>query len=321
VSSVHERVLRALDFQQPDRVPIYDSFWPEFIEAWRAAQGRAAGDDIDDHYSMDVAIIIPDETPFPSQKAVLEERAAYTITRDGWGMVQRVPSGAKFYETLAVALPEKRLLDRVSFESPLLDARYAPLAEVRVLQRKRCVFIKTGGPYLRTSNLRGTEQWLVDLAEDPAFAYELAMMVTRHITAVGLEALRRYDAYEAGIWFFDDMGANVGPMFSPRTFERVFYPCYRWMCEQYRVAGAGHILLHCDGNIEAILDGLIDAGSVAPIRWSPRRGWTPWLCASGMAIAWLCWADWITRISCRGAPAPRWRRMCAMCWKRAMTAA
>jgi uroporphyrinogen decarboxylase len=101
---------------------------------------------------------------------------------------------------------------------------------------------------------------LIDLAEDLAFAHELAMRVTRHITAVGLEAIRRYDLYHTGIWFYDDMGSNAGPMFSPRTFERVFYPCYKWMCEQYRSAGVKHILLHCDGNIEPILDMLIDAG-------------------------------------------------------------
>lgn len=272
VLSAQERVLRALNFQRPDRIPVYDSFWPEFVDAWRGTKRLSAGDDIDDYYRMDVAIVIPDETPFPSQRADLGERADGAITRDGWGMVQRIPTGAKFYETLAVALPEKRLLDRLAFESPLLDTRYAPLPEVVALQAKRCVFIKTGGPYLRTSNLRGTEQWLVDLAEDPVFARELAMRVTEHITAVGLEALRRYDAYEAGIWFFDDMGANIGPMFSPRTFEQVLLPCYRWMCEQYRAAGAQHILLHCDGNIEVILDALLDAGIVGIHPVEPKAG-------------------------------------------------
>lgn len=76
---------------------------------------------------------------------------------------------------------------------------------------------------------------------------------------MGLEAIRRYDCFDTGIWFFDDMAANLGPMFSPRIFERIFYPCYQWMCAQNRRAGVGHILLHCDGNIEAILDMLIDA--------------------------------------------------------------
>jgi uroporphyrinogen decarboxylase len=125
---------------------------------------------------------------------------------------------------------------------------------------------------LRTSNLRGMSAWLEDLAEDPEYARELAMRVTQHITAVGLEAIRRYNLYHTGIWFFDDMGANIGPMFSPRTFERVLYPCYRWMCAQYRAAGVQHILLHCDGNIAVLLDMLLDAGIQAFHPVEPKAG-------------------------------------------------
>jgi uroporphyrinogen decarboxylase len=125
---------------------------------------------------------------------------------------------------------------------------------------------------MRTATLRGTEQWLIDLAEDVVFAAELAMRMTQHITAVGLEAIRRYDLYDTGIWFFDDLGSNRGPMFSPRTFERVFYPCFKWMCEQYRAAGVKHILLHCDGNIEAILDPLVDAGIQGLHPVEPKAG-------------------------------------------------
>jgi uroporphyrinogen-III decarboxylase len=115
-------------------------------------------------------------------------------------------------------------------------------------------------------------QWLMDLAEDEAFAHELAMKVTRHITAVGLEAIRRYDLYHTGIWFYDDMGSNLSPMFSPRTFERVFLPCYRWMCAQYIEAGVEHIVLHCDGNIASILDMLVDAGIQAFHPVEPKAG-------------------------------------------------
>jgi uroporphyrinogen decarboxylase len=140
------------------------------------------------------------------------------------------------------------------------------------LRRKRCLFVKTGGPYLRTSNLRGMNTWLEDLAEDPGYAHALAMRVTRHITAVGLEAIRRYDLYHTGVWFYDDMGANIGPMFSPRTFERVFYPCYRWMCDQYRQAGVAHTILHCDGNIASILDMLLDAGIQGYNPVEPKAG-------------------------------------------------
>ena len=275
-----ERVLRTLDFEKPDRVPLYDSYWPEFVETWRREKGIAldtdvadefavesgdidlyvADEDITDYYQMDVAIIIPDETPFPSQKATLEVSEKYEVFRTGWGMVRRREINAKFYEALEVALPERDMLDKLVFESPLLERRYYPSDLVERLKSKYCVFVKTGGPYLRTSNLRGTTQWLMDLVEDEGFARELAMRVTRQMTAVGLEAMRRHNLYHTGIWFFDDMGSNRASMFSPRTFERVLYPCYKWMCDQYREVGVEHILLHCDGNIASILDMLVDAG-------------------------------------------------------------
>ncbi|NLG28324.1 MAG: hypothetical protein GX557_10460 [Chloroflexi bacterium] len=255
-----QRVLAALSFQRTDRVPLYDSYWPEFEAAWRAEKGLPADANIGDYYGVDLEIVIPDETPWPSAATTLEAAPTHQMLRTGWGVVQRVRTGASFYEEVSVPLPERGDLDDLVFESPLLERRYAPVADVAALTRTRCVFVKTGGPYLRTSNLRGMQAWLGDLIEDPDYARELTMRVTEHITAVGLEAIRRYGLYRTGVWFYDDMGANTGPMFSPRTFERVLYPCYRWMCAQYRAAGVQHVLLHCDGNITPILDMLIDAG-------------------------------------------------------------
>jgi uroporphyrinogen decarboxylase len=255
-----QRVLAALAFQRSDRVPLYDSYWPEFEVAWRAAKGLPADANIGDYYGVDLEIVIPDEMPWPSAATTLEATPTHQLLRTGWGVVQRVRTDASFYEEVAVPLPERGDLDDLAFESPLQGRRYAPASEVAALARTRCVFVKTGGPYLRTSNLRGLQAWLGDLVEDPDYASELAMRVTQHLTAVGLEAIRRYDLYHTGVWFYDDMGANTGPMFSPRTFERVLYPCYRWMCAQYRAAGVQHILLHCDGNINPFLDMLIDAG-------------------------------------------------------------
>jgi len=255
-----ERVLAALDFQPHDRVPIYDAYWPEFVDNWRSQKGLSAQASIYDYYHNDVAIVVPDEAPFPSQEALLDSGEGYEVRRTGWGMVQRVNLAAKFHTEVELPIQDWRDMERLTFESPLLDRRFRPAEDVAALCGSRCVFVKTGGPYLRTSNLRGVNQWLVDLAESPDRAAELAMRVTQHMTAVGLEAIRRYSLHDTGIWFFDDMGSNLTPMFSPRTFKKVLLPCYQWMCDQYRAAGVKHILLHCDGNIESILDMLVDAG-------------------------------------------------------------
>ena len=270
--SAEERVLAVFRFEKPDRMPRYDSYWDEFIEMWRTERNPPEDAEIRSYYGMDIEIVIPDETPFPSRQAVLESNDEFELVRDGWGSTHRRSRTGKFYEEVEVALPDKRKLDQLEFESPLDDRRYRPVSYVEKLKRDFCVFVKTGGPYLRTSNLRGTEQWLMDLVEDPAFARELAMRVTRQMTAVGLEAIRRYDLKHTGIWFFDDMGANLSPMFSPRTFEQVLQPCYQWMCDQYRAAGVQHMLLHCDGNIEPIQDMLFDCGIQGLHPLEPKAG-------------------------------------------------
>ena len=270
--TAEERVLTALNNKKPDRVPIYNSFWPEFEEQWRREKNVSETADIGEYYDIDIYVYAPIEAPFPS---ICEEEIKSDgthIKKTSWGSVQRSAPEKKFYEVLEVALPDKKKIDSLQFESPLLDSRFKTVEEIERLRQKYCVIIKTGGPYLRTSNLRGTTQWLFDLVEDPDFAYELAMLVTRQMTEVGLEALRRYDLYHTGIWFYDDMGSNNGLMFSPKIFEKVFYPCYRWMAEQYRKAGVNLILLHCDGNFESILDMLIDAGiqGINPVE--PKAG-------------------------------------------------
>jgi len=44
------------------------------------------------------------------------------------------------------------------------------------------------------------------------------------------------------------------------------------MCAQYLSAGVKHILLHCDGNIDAILEPLVDAGIQGLHPIEPKAG-------------------------------------------------
>jgi uroporphyrinogen decarboxylase len=259
-----ERVQAALDFRQPDHIPVYThSYWPQFVDAWRREKGMPPEANIADYYPMDIGRVVPNEAPFPSQHEVLRETDKYRIVRTSWGNVQQAHQGKAWLSpprTLEVPLQDKGQIDQLEFESPLLESRFPEIPQIEQLKEEKFIHLKTGGPYLRTSNLRGPKQWLIDLMQDREFARELAMKVTNHITNVGLEALRRYDLYDASVWFYDDMGTNQGPFFPPKTFRHIFLPCYRKMCAAYHRAGVSKIGLHCDGNIEPILDMLVDAG-------------------------------------------------------------
>jgi len=255
-----ERVLTACEFGKPDRIPRMDEFW-DYPKAWEERLGPK--EDL-----ADIEIWVPDETPFPSRARVLKEEGAWTYSADGWGRTVKRRTDAYFYETLEVAMPAGCDIDAVEFEPADLDARFLrgqdSIEDANDLLRRDketfCVFGKTGGPYLRSTFVRGEEQFLMDIAGDPPLAKAIADKVGDALTAVGVEAIRRWSLRDTGIWIYDDMGTNNGPMVGPKAFERVLLPAYRRMIEAYKDAGARYVVLHSDGDVRVLLDMLIDAG-------------------------------------------------------------
>ena len=268
-----QRVLAALAHQRPDRIPAFDGFWPETARSYREAFGIPKEQSLEDYFGIDIAIIVPDEAAFFSKARVVEERAEDVIRVDGWGRTVRALKSGYFSETLDVALKRPADLDRLAFDPPEADARYANcLRSLDANKARYCCFTKTGGPFLRTCFLRGEEDFLMDIAGDPAFAKALADRTADHLTAIGLESLRRFDLYHTGVWIFDDMCNNAQPMFSPRSFEQVFLPGYRRMVAAWKRAGARFVVVHSDGNLTPLLDMLIDAGvdGINPVE--PKAG-------------------------------------------------
>lgn len=267
-----ERVMRALDHKTPDRIPMHDTFWSEFTDAWRAIKGFGENASPVDHYGIDIAICVADETLFPSEAGELGRDGDAVLRRDGWGRTVRTKPGAYFYQQVDSVIHSKGDLDRILFEPVNLDRRYTGFLQSVEANRKRCVFCKVGGPFLRTSFLRGEEAFLMDLAGDEPFARALAERVGDHLMGIGLESLHRANLYDTGLWIFDDMAYNNGPMFSPRTFERVFLPIYTNMIRAFKSAGSRSVLLHCDGCILPVLDMLLDAGidGINPVE--PKAG-------------------------------------------------
>ena len=255
-----QRVMAALNFQEPDRVPTGPwSFWGEFKQAWlEEAQTDAS---LDDHFLQDVSIAVGNETPYPSIAGDLGTDGEYTLARDGWGQVKRTRSGGAFFEQMEVAYTEDGSLRHGEFESPLLESRYASVdAAIEERKERYCVFAKIGGPFIRTGFMRGEMQWLIDLAADPKMAAEMAMRTAEHITQIGLEQLRRWDLYDTGVWVYDDMAATKGPMFSPATAEAVLAPAWAHIVDSFKDAGEAKVILHSDGNIGPLLDLFIDLG-------------------------------------------------------------
>jgi uroporphyrinogen decarboxylase len=271
-----QRVKAAFNFEPPDYVPLYDVYWGGFVAAWRERHRLPPRSDIplddvvyDDediliYFGIDLHQVIPDEEPWPSLEKELRREGEYIIERDGWGRIVRRKTTSPYGMPLEVTLVEKGDLDKLEFEHVELDQRYHAALEgmeqARRMKHQPYIFIKAGGPYHRSSFLRGEYQWYVDIAEDPQFAETVALRVTDHLIAVGTEALRRSQLVDTSIWIYDDIASNRGLLISPRSYERLFLPQVQRMVRTFKKAGAAQVGFHSDGDIRLVLDGLVDAG-------------------------------------------------------------
>lgn len=261
-----ERVEAALSFREADRVPrFWDAFWPEFRAAFALVY---PGVDPMQHFGNDLDVVAADETPWPSRAEVLSEADGERVVRNGWGQVQRLRAGVPFSDVLEVGVPARIDPDKLAFDDPCLDQRYAGRPSAS-RQAEQYLFCKTGGPYKRATFLRGEEQLWLDLHDDPGWVTAFVDRLTDHLIAVGVESLRRWEMQSTGIQINDDVAANCGPFVGPQTYERVFLPPLRRMVSAYRAAGARCIMHHADGNVLPLLDMWLDAGidAINPVEY------------------------------------------------------
>ena len=82
-----ERVSKALRHQQPDRVPIHESFWEATTNAWHET-GLPKGVSPDDYFETEIRLISIDNSfGFPMEE--VERTADFVVVRDDWGILKR----------------------------------------------------------------------------------------------------------------------------------------------------------------------------------------------------------------------------------------
>ena len=108
----------------------------------------------------------------------------------------------------------------------------------------------------RAWSLRGFDQLLMDLVDQPAWVEDLfdrisgiQVALAKRFVAIGMD----------GGYFGDDYGAQRGLLFSPRLWRQLIKPRLARMFAVFRDAGLP-VTLHSDGDIWPILPDLVDIG-------------------------------------------------------------
>lgn len=262
IMTARERVERTFAFQPTDRIARYEIFLPEFAAIWQKKHELPTANLYDYFTQIDIGTVLADQGgPFLSSEHKLESKNGYDFLVDGWGRTLKRRADAYFEEELNVILDDKSKLEMLAFDNPLDQSRYTSIAKYADEISGRFAPVSgVLGLYMGSFRMRGQEQYLMDLAEDPEFCIELAQRLGEFIRLQGLQLAQKTDTFNTAIWVYDEFSSQRGPMFSPATYEKVFMETYKKIFKSWRENGIKNIVLHCDGNCSPLMDLVIETG-------------------------------------------------------------
>ena len=122
--------------------------------------------------------------------------------------------------------------------------------------------VASHGPFQTACDLRGTENFLMDMALNPEFAKALLDRVTIVIESLLDLAMRAGGQYFDMIELpGDDYAGNSKLLMSPAMFREFIKPCLKRLVTIIKEHNPQvHIMLHSDGAITSLLPDIVDLG-------------------------------------------------------------
>ena len=247
-----ERVIAALRFQNPDRIP---------VDMWihRATQLKY-GKDLDallERYPLDIVRLFG-----PTDRNFYPEMSDVGDIKDAWGSTWRILRQGINGE---VKIPAIEDISKVQeYKTPLEWLAKEWQKHDGVIDRK----IEKGrknnkfiyGGYIeifqRMQFIRGTENLLYDLAGDPESAIVLRDKVTEYFKQYLRYWLKKdVDA----IYFSDDFGTQRSLLISPKMWREIFKPAYQEIMTLVKESGK-FIFYHTCGHVLPLYPEFIELG-------------------------------------------------------------
>jgi hypothetical protein len=244
-----ERVIRALRFENPDRVP-RDLWYLPGVEMFRKKELE------------EVLKKYPTDFTTPKYRYGRSKRAKGTAGLvgeyvDAWGCVWRVAEPGVVGEVKEPPLKEWSALKNYQLPWELLEE--ADLSEVNKSCAETDKFVKVGTevrPFERMQFLRGTENLFLDLAYGVREVFILRDML-HNFFLKEMEMWAKTDV--DGVSFMDDWGSQNSLLISPKLWREFFKPLYKDYCDILHSHNK-FVFFHSDGHIEAIYPDLIEIG-------------------------------------------------------------
>ncbi|MHB1006356.1 MAG: uroporphyrinogen decarboxylase family protein [Chloroflexota bacterium] len=280
-----ERVMAALNHQEPDRVPMdlgatrCTSIHVAGYQNLKAHFGVKAEDTIIDGIMRPVAV---DERIL--QALDIDTRGLWlgaaensrnsnptpTTWIDEWGITREMPPGSYYYDLTGSPLKgEITIQDVVNYPWPDPDdpGRYRGLRERALELRKNSdcaiVFNLASGMVHLAQYLRGFQDWFTDLVLDPQLSGALMDAALEVNMAIVDKALPMVADVIDVVFTGDDIGHHLSPMMRPELYRQLIKPRHQRYFDLVRKYTNAPVLYHTCGDVYPLMGDLVDIGVTA----------------------------------------------------------
>ncbi len=254
-----ERVRAVLRGQTPDRPPLYELLRNDAVISHFAGERLTienAPEVVFRAFAPAVDATRPMvRLPLPEKKEVLPDgREQHTFRWTIWTSHATYANA----EAYAAAKRAETELEWTPKRQAEMDHFLKSAAEHR--RKLGEVFFFPSGPGMSLMGLYGTvglEQFCYYLADAPGLMEDLLELRTQQSVA-WIEHLPPHHGIEA-VYCGDDIAFKSGPLLSPAWFKEHYFHRLARICAAYHRKGI-KVMFHSDGNLNPILDGLVEAG-------------------------------------------------------------
>jgi len=283
-----ERVLMALNHEEPDRVPIDLGSTPvsgicrnayadllaclglsaREIQVVDMVQQLAAVDE-DVLRALEVDFRPITTNPPAGFRLQLRDEGDCETYYDQWeAKLSRQKAGGRYFDYVEHPIQESTLqaLERYSWPDPDDPSRYEGL-------RQRARALHEGTPYAlvgtcdlgsdilaRPQWIRGYAESMLDLAANPDFAEAFLERLTQIAVRAWSHFLDEVGEYLDVAAFYDDLGMQDRPLISPAMYRRLVKPRHARIIEAIRARTNAKVFMHSCGAIGEFIPDIIESG-------------------------------------------------------------
>ncbi len=258
-----ERVMAAIEHRRPDRPPLNYFGTPETTDKLLAHLKLETHEDLLRAFGADMRYVAPRYT---GPTAFSGSSGYSTGGTDMWGVEWQPVSNdtCTYFEVVRHPLAQARTVQDVAqFDWPNPDWMSVDgiRADIQDLNRDepRAIVLPMGSFFEIAWYLRGLEQFLMDLIENPPLATAILEKVTGFLQTMNQRSLEAADGRIDIVWSASDVGMQTGMLISPDIWREYVRPWHREFVTPYKKMGLKS-RYHTDGAVTPIIDDLIEMG-------------------------------------------------------------